>query len=203
MKKILVTLLFVTAISITLGQNRFDGAIWVGMNLGQIDGDNSGKYTHFGMHGAVQTSFTLKKSAVSNWRMILEIGATEKGANKQGTTVKTNLLYVEIPVMISYSFFDSKLRLGAGWAPAILAKAKVTDAKMVDEEAAKGYKRMDWIPLCFDISYFFAQHWGVNFRFNLSMLSIMDNPSKGTYRIFRSNKGAFNNYISFNVGFRF
>ena len=182
---------------------RFDGAIVVGINLCQIDGDNSGKYTHFGMHGAVQTSFTLGRNLESPWRMIVELGVTEKGANKNGTAIKTNLLYVEMPIMASYSLFDSKLRIGAGIAPAILAKAKVTDAKMEDPVASKGYRRMDWLPLCLDVSYFFLRGLGVNFRINASMLSIMDHPSKGTYRIFRSNKGAFNNFISFNLQYRF
>lgn len=189
--------------ALTVSAQRFDGAIFIGFNLGQIDGDNSGHYTHFGMHSAVQTSFALQKNTNSPWRMIIELGVTEKGANKASTDIKTNLLYVEIPVMASYSFLDGNLRLAAGLAPAILAKAKVKDGKMDDPIAAKAYRRMDWLPVCAEISYFFAGHWGINFRFNASMISIMDNPSKGTYRIFRSNKGAFNNYISFNIGYRF
>jgi hypothetical protein len=202
MKRILLTFIASLIVATAAGQ-RFDGAIFVGMNLSQIDGDNSGHYTHFGMHGAVQTSFALGKDIASPWRMIVELGVTEKGANKASTNIKTNLLYVEMPVMASYSFLDGKLRLAAGVAPAILAKARVKDSKMDDPEAAKAYRRMDWLPLCAEVSYFFGGHWGVNFRFNASMVSIMDNPSKGTYRIFRANKGAFNNYISFNVGFRF
>lgn len=202
MKRILLTFIASLIVATAAGQ-RFDGAIFVGMNLSQIDGDNSGHYTHFGMHGAVQTSFALGKDVASPWRMIVELGVTEKGANKASTNINTNLLYVEMPVMASYSFLDGKLRLAAGVAPAILAKARVKDSKMDDPEAAKAYRRMDWLPLCAEVSYFFGGHWGVNFRFNASMVSIMDNPSKGTYRIFRANKGAFNNYISFNVGFRF
>lgn len=205
MKQLILTAFFCAMLFAAQAQEqrRFDGAIAVGINLGQIDGDNSGKYTHFGMHGAVQTSFTLGKNLNSPWRMIVELGVTEKGATKKSTNVKTNLLYVEIPIMASYSLFDNKVRIGAGVAPAILAKAKVTEAKMDDPEAAKGYKRMDWLPLCLDVSYFFLKNLGVNFRINASMLSIMDNPAKGTYRIFRSNKGVFNNYISFNLQYRF
>ena len=203
MRNIIIGLVFLCSALALNAQQRFDGAVFVGINLGQIDGDNSGKYTHFGMHGAVQTSFSLSKDPESDWRMIVEIGATEKGATKRSTNVKTNLLYVEVPIMMSYRFANGKLRIGAGWAPAILASARVKDGKMRDEEAEKAYKRMDWMPLCVDLSYFFTQHWGVNFRLNLSMLSIMDNPAQGTYRIFRSNKGVFNNYISFNVGYRF
>ncbi len=175
----------------------------MGFNLCQIDGDNSAHYTHFGMHGAVQTSFTLGKDLYSPWRMIVELGVTEKGANQNNTNVKTNLLYVEMPVMASYSFLDNNLRIAAGVAPAFLAKAKVLDAKMEDPEAAKAYRRMDWLPLCIDISYFIAGHFGINFRFNASMLTIIDNPSKGTYRIVKTNKGAFNNYLSLNFEYRF
>lgn len=207
MKQFLMTTLFLAALLTAAAQEqqprRFDAGIIIGFNLSQIDGDNSSNYTHFGMHGAVQTSFTLGKNLESPWRMIVELGVTEKGANKSQTNVKTHLLYLEIPVMASYSFLDNNLRLGAGIAPAILLKAKVLDAKMEDPEAAKAYRRMDWLPLCFDISYFIAGHFGINFRYNISMLSIMDNPSKGTYRISRKNKGAFNNFISLNFEYRF
>lgn len=201
--KRLILLLLLLAIAFSASAQRFDGTIFVGFNLGQIDGDNSGHYTHFGMHSAVQTSFALQKNLDSPWRMIIELGVTEKGANKASTDIKTNLLYVEMPIMASYSFLDGNLRLAAGVAPAILAKAKVKEGKMDDPVAAKAYRRMDWLPVCAEISYFFAGHYAVNFRFNASMISIMDNPSKGTYRIFRSNKGAFNNYISLNLGYRF
>jgi len=206
MKHFFLTVLFCTALFAATAQEqqrRFDGGIIVGFNLCQIDGDNSAHYTHFGMHGAVQTSFSLGKDLQSPWRMIVELGVTEKGANTNSTNVKTNLLYVEIPIMASYSFLDNNLRIGAGLAPAILAKAKVMDNKMEDPEAAKAYRRMDWLPLCIDITYFIAGHYGINFRFNASMLSIMDHPSKGTYRIVRTNKGAFNNYLSLNFEYRF
>lgn len=184
-------------------QGRFDASLWAGLNMCQIDGDNSAKYTHLGGHGGVQTSFALGKDEESDWRMIVELGVTQKGANKNNTSVKTDLLYVEIPIMVSYGFFDGKLRLGAGWAPAILARAKVTDAGVRDEVNEKGYRRMDWVPLCVDLTYFFAQHWGLNFRFNASMVSDMENPASGTYRISRKNKGVFNNFLSLNVGYRF
>ena len=69
--KRLIPLLLLFTIAFSASAQRFDGAIFVGFNLGQIDGDNSGHYTHFGMHSAVQTSFALQKNIDSPWRMII------------------------------------------------------------------------------------------------------------------------------------
>ena len=199
----LILVIFLALLSPLAAQNRFDAALALGVNLGQIDGDNSGHYTHFGIHGGIQTSFALSPDPDGKLRMLLELGVTQKGANKANTSIHTDLLYVEIPILITYSLFSSRLRLGVGWAPAILARAKVTDAGVRDPASEKAYRRMDWVPLCADITYFFNRHWAASARINASFLSIMDNPSHGTYRVFRNNKGAFNNYLSFNLIYRF
>ena len=100
--------------------NEFDLQFRAGLNFCQIDGDNSGNYNKLGFHGGVNTSFPIGDGG---WRFLVELGLTQKGSNinNDGFVRNISLLYVEVPLLLTYNLVDNRLRLGAGIAPAILA----------------------------------------------------------------------------------
>ena len=173
---------------------EFDLQVRAGLNFCQIDGDASGNYNKLGFHGGVNTSFPLGDGG---WRILVELGLTQKGSRIDNTTFDRDisLLYVEVPLMLTYNLADNKLRLGAGIAPAILAKARVETDGAYDSQHSNNYKRMDLLPVCLSIGYRFNNYLGIDLRWYNSMLNTAIENGSGTYRIFRSNKGQFNRLL--------
>lgn len=198
MKKILI--LAAMAILCHCAQaQRFDAAVWAGLNLSQIDGDESAHYNHGGLHAAVNTTFALR-DLNSNWRMLVELGYTQKGSYKTQTDISTTLNYVELPLMLTYN--RPHLRLGGGVAPGILVGGKVMNAGQELDINNYSFYKLDRLPLVADLSWH-KGHLMLTARYESSMLSIIDHPGHGTYRLFRNNKGQFSRLIAFGVGYRF
>ena len=174
----------------------FDFEIRGGLNFCQIDGDAAGSYNKIGYHASVGS--TMPISDDGKWRFGVEIGLTQKGSRFNNNTFSRHisLLYVEVPLMVAYDFGDSrKLRIGAGVAPAILAKANVTTNDSYDFSQSNNYKTFDLLPLCVGVRYRITDHIGVDARYYNSMLNTAKENGSGTYRIFHSNKGQFNRLI--------
>lgn len=175
---------------------QFDLELRGGINFCQIDGDASGSYNKLGFHGAINTSFPINDDG--RWRFLVELGLTQKGSQIQNSSLDRHisLTYVEIPLMIAYDLLDSRqLRLAAGIAPAILAKANVTTDNIHDNLQSENYKTLDALPICASIRYRFTEHIGIDVRYDNSMLNIAKENGSGTYRIFRSNKGQFSRLL--------
>lgn len=209
MKKLalsLLTLMLLASIGSAEAQHRkksqkvFDLEVRGGVNFCQIDGDASGSYNKIGFHGGVNTSLPLSDDG--SWRFVVELGLTQKGSRINNCSMdrQISLLYVEIPLMLAYDLFDNhQMRIGAGIAPAILAKANVTTDGVHDNLQSDNYKRMDALPLCASIRYKFTDHVGIDLRYYNSMLNTAKENGSGTYRIFRSNKGQFNRLLQAGV----
>ena len=88
-------------------------------------------------------------------------------------------------------------------APAVLVGARVADAGGENIAQEENYKRFDWCPLTLAVRYLFSYDIAVEARFQTSMLSVVDQAATGTYRIFQSNKGAFNRTISVGLAYCF
>lgn len=213
--KRLVTLLFLflvlSAVNDMQAQRRgksrssgFDYQLRGGLNFCQIDGDASGSYNKVGFHAGVGTSMPLSDN--DRLRLCVEIGLTQKGSRIANSYIDRNisLLYVEVPIMAAYDFLDSrKLRVAAGVAPAILAKAKVTTDKSFDRLQSENYKRFDALPVVASIRYFLTDNFGVDLRYYNSILNIAKENGSGVYRIFRDNKGQFNRLIQAGITLSF
>ena len=177
-------------------QREFDFEIRGGLNFCQIDGDASGSYNKIGFHGGVNTSLPLNDTG--NWRFLVELGLSQKGSQINNSNLERHisLLYVEVPLMIAYDMLDDQqLRIGAGIAPAILAKANVKTDGSYDADQSNNYKIMDALPICISLRYKVTEHFGVDVRYYNSMLNTAKENGSGTYRIFRSNKGQFNRLL--------
>jgi len=187
-------------------QQRFDASLFFGANFSQIDGDDAGGFSHLGLRGGVGTSFHFGWDERTPWRMVVELAFTQKGSQINNSLLSRTITlnYVEMPVMMSYTMFDGTLRLAAGVAPAVLVGAKVTDGGGEENIAQEeNYKRFDYCPLTFSARYLFSYNIAAELRFQTSMLSVVNQASHGTYRLFRENKGAFNRTLSVGLSYCF
>ncbi len=177
--------------------SEFDLSLRAGINMCQIDGDKSGNYSQPGFHAGVNTSFPLGDS--DEWRFLVEIGLSNKGSHVKQIDRHISLLYVEVPLMLTYNALDDRLRIGGGVAPAILAMSNVTDDGIRNVEQSANYKRFDMLPLVLGVRYKVGGHIALGIRYYNSMLNIAKQNGSGTYRIFRSNKGQFSRLVQAGV----
>ena len=214
MKRLLTLLLLtalLSAVTDSKAQRRgkshassFDYEIRGGINFSQIDGDGSGNYNKIGFHVGAGTSMPLSGDA--RWRLCVEVGLSQKGAHIVNDVFnrRISLLYVEVPLMLAYDFLDSRnLRVSAGLSPAILAAARVTDDKALNNSHSNNYKLIDALPLTAGVRYRITDHIGVDLRYCNSMLNIAKENGSGTYRISRANKGQFNRLIQAGITISF
>lgn len=202
MKKLFICIIILLLCNISNAQDRFDAAAKVGINLGQIDGDNSGPYNHYGIHAGVASSFSLDKRGRSPWRMVIELNYSHKGSYVKSIDRTINLSYIELPLMMGYSM--GNLRGSAGISPAVLIKANVTESGGVyDSQSSKNYLKFDRIPFTTDVKYLMNQNWFISARFQSSLITIANESGTGTYRLFRGNKGQFHRLINLSIGYQF
>jgi hypothetical protein len=205
MKKILVCFLIIfgcSHFSICQAQERFDATVFAGLNMSQIDGDGAGSYNHPGLRAGVGTSFALG-DVQSPWRMVVELAFTNKGSHIEDYDRKLSASYIELPIMISYNFFDNKMRIAAGVAPAVLVGSKVTNYGAEDIPSQENFTSFDWLPVTVGFRYRLFDHLGVEVRYQNSLLSITKENGSGTYRIFKDNKGCFSRLVSFVLSYTF
>ena len=189
--------------SISNAQGRFDATVFAGLNMSQIDGDGAGSYNHPGLRAGMGTSFALGNKLHSPWRMVVELAFTNKGSHIEDFDRKLSASYIEIPVMMSYNLMEGRLRIAAGVAPAILVGSKVTNYGSEDIPSQENFTTFDWLPLTASLRYRFADHLGVEVRYQNSFLSITKENGSGTYRLFKENKGCFSRLVSFGVNYTF
>lgn len=204
LKYILVGALLLGSLTAT-AQRRFDASVFGGATFNQIDGDGAGSYSQLGLRGGVGTSFFFGWDERTPWRLVVELAYTTKGSNIENDALerRITLSYVELPVMMSYTLLDGRLRLGAGVAPAVLVGSRVMDAGYENQMQEDNYRRFDWCPLTVSARYLFTYDVAVELRFQTSMLSITNENSTGTYRLFRDNQGAFNRSLYLGLAYCF
>ncbi len=180
-------------------QGRFDASLFAGLNMGQIDGDGAGRYNHPGIRAGVGTSLDLGNS----WRPILELAYAQKGSYIGQYDRRLSADYVELALMLGYYCLNDRLRLAAGWAPGVLVRAKVTNGDELDRLSTDNFRRLDALPVCLDLRYRFTDHLCLEGRWQNSMLPVTKEAGSGTYRVFRSNKGAFHRLVTFGLAWQF
>lgn len=196
MKKIL--LIITLLLTVPAMAQQFDFSINGGLNMCQIDGDGSGPYNRMGFHAGVNTSFPL---GYSDFRMLIEVGVCQKGSTIKSLNRTITATYIEVPILLTYNW--PNLRLGAGVAPAFLGKATVKTGGEETPSIEQIFRKMDILPVTVDALYRFGDHLGIEARWSTSLLPITTEASSGTYRLVRSNKGAFHRLVSLGVNYTF
>lgn len=207
MKKITIVLALLLAVGMTVkAQERFDVTAFGGVNFCQIDGDDAGSYSQLGLRAGVGTSFFFGWDERTPWRMVVEIAFSQKGSRivRDDFQRTIALNYVELPIMMSYTLLDGRLRLAAGVAPAVQVGASVLDYGGEHNAAhEQNYKRMDYLPVVADARYMLTDNLGFWLRFSTSMLSITEQNAHPAYRIVTSNTGSFNRAVSAGISYTF
>lgn len=202
-----LTLLLLLCASTLLPAQVFDFAINGGVSMGQIDGDNSAHYNHAGYYGGVAVSFPLGND--NGFRLAVELSVIQKGSEVNNSSLQgrsISLHYAQLPLLLAYAFdfgHQRNLRLAAGLAPAFLYHAHVDDNGVDNPEQANNFRKLDLLPLCAEARMMLSKHWGIGLRYNNSLRSIAKESSAGTYRLFRSNTGIFNNDLIFAATYLF
>ncbi|MCR4658708.1 MAG: PorT family protein [Bacteroidales bacterium] len=194
-------ILFIVLAAGVQAQARFDASVWGGLAMGQIDGDGAGSYNHPGLTAGVESSFALG-DIDSPLRAMVGVGFMQKGSHVSNIGRIISLNYVEIPVMLTASFSRDRLRAGLGFAPAVLVAANVHDDGVDNPTQSGNYRRFDALPFLASVRYLLSDHFGFELRYENSLLPVTKQSGSGTYRIVRSNQGAFNRLLTIGIVYR-
>jgi hypothetical protein len=201
MNRILLILSF-TVLFIPGFTQRFNGGVYIGGNVSQVDGDYYGGYDKFGYLAGALVS--LRVSPHSSFQM--EIGYIQKGSRinadslNMGNTYLMRFHYLEVPLLYQYTF-AKRFSVEAG--PAM-------DVLLGSREESNGMEVQSTVPLrpvtlagIIGVSGFITSHLKANFRLNYSILSIRDISGLQTipesYRHIFFEWGQYNNVLSFSL----
>ncbi len=202
MKRLLL-ILSLTVLFLAGFTQRFNGGLFMGGDVSQVDGDNNDGFHKFGyLAGAV---VSLRVSPHSSLQM--EMGYIQKGSrinadslSNTGNTYLMRFHYFEVPLLYQYTF-AKRFSIEAG--PAM-------DVVLGSLEESNGIEVQSTVPLrpvtlagIFGVSGFITPHLKADFRFNYSLLSIRDISGLQTippaYRHIFFERGQFNNVLSFSL----
>jgi hypothetical protein len=179
---------------------RFNGGIFAGGLVSQVDGDNNEGFHKLGFLGGGLVS--LRVSPHSSFQMELEY--IQKGSRGTDTINYTDFLmrfhYLEVPLLYQYTF-AKRFSLEAGPAmDVLLGSYEERDGIEVPGIYAEPLRNVTLAGI-FGVSGYITTHLKVNFRFNYSLLSIRQ-PSEtypADYRYILWQKGQFNNVLSLSL----
>jgi hypothetical protein len=201
MKRYLLLLIF-TILFFAGFTQRFNGGVYIGGDVSQVDGDNNSGFNKFGyLAGAL---VGLRVSPHSSFQM--EIGYIQKGSRinadslNMGNTYLMRFHYLEVPLLYQYTF-AKRFSVEAG--PAM-------DVILGSLEEVNGFESPSRVPLrpvtlagILGVSGFITNHLKANFRFNYSILSIRDISGlqriPPSYRYIFFEWGQYNNVLSFSL----
>ena len=105
--------------------------------------------------------------------------------------------------MIAYTTHSKVLRVSVGVAPALLVRSEVTDGGAESVADRDLFKTFDLLPLTISVRWLMGTNFGIEGRYQNSMLSVTNETASGTYRLFRDNKGCFHNMLSAGIFLQF
>lgn len=157
------------------GNKLFRGYVVAGLNFTQIDGDRMAGFNQVGANvgGGVFITYTKK------FTNSLEISYTMRGAKSGFThTQNTNnyawfqMDYIEIPLMFNYHDFKIAIfSVGFSYTQLIREKYVPTFAPTTDF-----YNNN--VDVVVGVTFLFKNHWGLNFKYNYSLLNNVNNGGK-------------------------
>jgi len=200
----LIFILFVALFcSYTAKAQRFLGAVSLGMNLTQVDGDEFYGFNKVGLNVGPMVIMPFGKN--KNWSVSMELLYTQKGSYHRGATDSTGFKlvqdYAEIPVLIHFT--DKKLISGGvGFSYGQLVNYKETKNNFYDSifiyqtDLAKND-----ISVVADLQIRIWSKLWANLRYQYSIRSnrtvLVKDPS--TYPMMEYTRYQFNNVITFRL----
>ncbi|MBR9859858.1 PorT family protein [bacterium] len=172
-KIILFLLVFFTAYSAQ--SQGFEGALYLGANFSQVDGDQLGGYNKLGLNAGFAISRRLKKQ--DNWKLSFEMLYSQKGAKKVidpdvgGPTLTLNYHYVEIPVLARYTWNEFVFYGGPSFGINVFNERD--DNGFTSEE--ENLLSTEWA-LHLGGTYYLTERFGFDLRHSYSLVSVRDFP---------------------------
>ncbi len=182
-----------SALSVIVSSQNFEGGVLLGLTASQIDGDDYRGYNKVGLQGGgwVRRMFTYTLSGQ------MEIRYVQKGALKTNTVddptyYRMALHYIDIPLMAQYVYNENVVfELGIG--PEVLMTAKAKDEYGDAQIADPKHYRFTMSAIA-GVGYRFLEVYSIHFRFNYSVLPIQAHSSGQSYLL---NQGKYSNVLSF------
>ncbi len=147
----------------------FKGYAVAGLNFNQIDGDISAGYNIVGANAGGGVFITYSKHFSNS----LEISYSMRGAKSVLNFKKTHpqffyyqLDYIEVPLMFNYHDFKIAIfQIGLSFTQLIREDYQGTSTPNIDQIYGQN------IDMVFGTTFLFKKHWGLNFKFNYSILN--------------------------------
>lgn len=180
---------------------KFGGALILGMNASQIDGDQLAGYDKPGLTGGLQISYALKKP----WHTAIELLYSQRGSqtdflvNNGGPRRQIDLKYIEIPLMAKYEDWyiqDGnyyKVNAEAGLSYGYLFNAYTAEDN--EKEPIDDFLKHD-ISFLFGGNYYFNKRLGVGFRYTRALTKLKKFEDTGQLSL-------LSYFLTFRGSFRF
>jgi len=158
----------------------FEGAVLIGVNLSQIDGDLLAGYNQPGLNAGARVTINLSE----RWKTSMGIQFAQGGSSySKGDPV--NALYdnirlnmVEVPLLAHFTEWRFRLSGGVYYSRLINYSASdVTGGDLTDDTPL----RDNVLSLALGTSYFFNDNWGLDFMWTKSVTNLQANPDANTF----------------------
>lgn len=179
MKRILLTILAITATNLAVAQN-IKAFVSAGCNASQIDGDEVYGFEKFGFTGSVGAMIPFDKG--KRWNASVEAMFSQRGAKGTIHTgdlfdYKVTLPYIEIPILAHFTDSKGGWTFGAGFS-----YSRLLGTPKEDYSAARSsyypefnvpYSKNDWSVIT-DIRFHIWRGLKFNFRYQYSLAPIKE-----------------------------
>jgi hypothetical protein len=182
-------------------QNRFEGALVLGLNASQIDGDQLAGYDKLGLTGGVKLDYALNLP----WYLSMELIYSQRGSQTElvpGGTIplrKINLQYIEIPLLVRYKdwwvdtddYYKVDVEMGLSYGYMFRSNSSVGGFSWETEDFAKND-----VSFVIGANYFINKHWGFGARYTKSFTRLYIDPDT-------KEKDLLGYFLSFRAYFQF
>ncbi len=157
-----------------LQAQRFEGALVVGGNFSQIDGDDLAGYNKAGLHVGGRVTAVINPK----WQVSMDLLYSQRGSARGQNEIafdfdKVAIDYVEVPVMVH--LVDWRVHFGAGFSYSRQFNHKVIDGAGSDISDLRTF-RPNNVAFIADATYFANDHFGIGMRWNIGALNIESDP---------------------------
>lgn len=175
-----------------MAQERFRMGVTAGLNGTQVSGDELAGFDKLGAFGGVFVNRQLNEI----WSAELAIVYSQKGSRKIADPENGDLFsydlkldYIEIPVTFRYGHQDFQFEVGPSFGTLISWSEENQNGPV---QANRDFKEFE-VGMNLGVIYNFSPNFGVNFRFNNSVLPIRPHASGATFRL---NFGQYNTVLT-------
>lgn len=199
LKIILIGIIF--NLSITVYSQNFKGGLLAGMVASQVDGDMFAGYNKPGFQfgGFVNIKFGTKIGGQTELKFIQKGSRKSQNFEKGDYTYyKLSLNYIEMPFLFTV-MMKKKVKFEVGAGIAYLAKALEDKDGYGWELPYPDFKNIE-IPFMLGFDFKLGKKLVANFRYSYSILPIRNHPGD---QVYWTNRGQYNNLISFVLYYKF